>query len=76
MDLGCTRPAGWLPALMAFMPLGANALNVASASMERQELPVHKNSMFIHYFQKLISLIPMFTTIDDRYHRQHHRHFN
>jgi hypothetical protein len=29
---------------------GASALNVASANIERQELPVHRNRMFTHYF--------------------------
>jgi hypothetical protein len=36
---------------MAFIPSGAKALNVASAKIERQELPVHKNRMFTYHFR-------------------------
>src|SRR5574343_651906 len=46
-ERGCTSPVGWLPALSARQPAGARWLKVASARMERQELPVHKNRIFI-----------------------------
>lgn len=61
---------------MAFMPFGANALNVASARIERQELPVHKNRMFIDVFRLLGVLVPMPATINDGDDRQHDGHLN
>lgn len=42
-ERGWTLPVGWLPALMARHFEPASALNVASARIDRQELPVHKN---------------------------------
>jgi hypothetical protein len=44
---GCSLPAGWLPALIAFKPAGARWLKVASLNTERQEFPVHRNSTFM-----------------------------
>jgi hypothetical protein len=49
IERGCTCPVGLLPALMACMLAGASALNVASANIERHELPVHKNKTFISF---------------------------
>jgi hypothetical protein len=46
-ERGWTWPVGLLPALIACHPSGASALNAASAKIERQELPVHRNKTFI-----------------------------
>ena len=56
IERGCTSPVGWLPALIACISFDASALNVASAKMERQELPVHKNRIFnlIHFINKIV----------------------
>jgi hypothetical protein len=50
---------------MAFMPAGANALNVASAKVDRHELPVHKNNMFIAFPNILMCFVPLAATVDD-----------
>src|SRR5690606_15213710 len=46
-ERGWTAPVGRLPALSACQPAGARWLNVASANMDRQELPVQRNRTFI-----------------------------
>jgi len=39
------------PSTKSDIAQSADALKVASAKIERQELPVHKNKMFIYNFQ-------------------------
>src|SRR5512139_3197117 len=46
-DRGWTVPVGWLPALIAAHPGGARWLKVASARIERHELPVQRNRTFM-----------------------------
>src|SRR6185312_630478 len=42
--IGCTSPAGWLPALNASKRPWPSTFSNASAMMLRAELPVHRNS--------------------------------
>src|SRR6185312_2725434 len=41
--LGFTSPLGWLPALQARNPGPPTLFKIASAIMDRAELPVHRN---------------------------------
>ena len=47
MALGCTYPAGSVPALTASHSLAYFALMIASAICERHELPVHKKNIIL-----------------------------